>query len=131
MFKKVTILAIFLAFLMGFMTPSVFSKGDKVDLDLSLFIPEQHPRYQKVWKPWIEKIRKESGGRLVTTPYFANTLAPMPENLEVVRLGIADIGEYAMFTAPGRFPLTEVVMLPQLGGDTHGNSHGTHLFSPG
>jgi len=123
MFRKMTILAISFALLMGLTAPLAIAKGGKVELDLSLFIPQQHLRYQKVWKPWIERIRQESGGRLVITPYFANALAPMPENLAAVRSGIADIGEYAMFTAPGRFPLTEVVMLPQLAGDKMLDAH--------
>ena len=128
MFKKVIILSVSFALLMGFTALPTFAKGDKVELDLSLFIPEQHLRYQKVWKPWIERIKQESDGRLIITPYFANALAPMPENLEAVRSGIADIGEYAMFTAPGRFPLTEVVMLPQLAGDKMLDSHKATLI---
>ncbi|MFC1891366.1 TRAP transporter substrate-binding protein [Thermodesulfobacteriota bacterium] len=116
MCRKIMILMVSVCLLVGFIAPNVFAKGDKYELDLSLFIPEQHLRYQKVWKPWIEKIKMESGGRIIITPFFANALAPMPKSLEAVRNGIADIGEYAMFTAPGSFPLTEVVMLPQLAG---------------
>lgn len=114
MFRRVLVLAVCVVLLVGVAGATAFAKGDKYELDLSLFIPEQHLRYQKVWKPWIEKIKQESGGRLAITPYFVNALAPMAENLGAVRNGIADIGEYAVFTAPGRFPLTEVVMLPQL-----------------
>ena len=117
MCRRLIIFVLSLGLLAGFAAPAAFAKGDKVELDLSLFIPEQHLRYQKVWKPWIETIKKESGGRLIITPYFANALAPMAKNLEAVRNGIADIGEYATFTGPGRFPLSEVVMLPQLAGE--------------
>jgi TRAP-type transport system periplasmic protein len=127
--KKTTALTVIILLLMGLTALPALAKDDKVELDLSLFIPEQHLRYQKVWKPWIEKIKQESGGRLVITPYFASALAPMAENLEAVKGGIADIGEYAIFTAPGRFPLTEVVMLPQLAGDKMLDSHKATLIT--
>ena len=116
MFQKVSKSAIVLVVLIGLAIAPAFAQSKTVELDLSLFIPKQHLRYQKVWQPWIEKIKKESNGRLIITPYFATALAPMSENLAAVRNGIADIGEVATFTAPGRYLLTEIVMLPQLAG---------------
>ena len=116
MFKKFMIVMLGVSFLVGLAAPAAFARGKTVGLDMSLFIPKQHLRYQKVWKPWIERIKRESGGRLIITPYFANALAPMAKNLDAVRNGIADIGEYATFTAPGSFPLSEVVMLPMMAG---------------
>ncbi|MCL6477574.1 MAG: TRAP transporter substrate-binding protein [Peptococcaceae bacterium] len=63
------------------------------------------------WKNWIEK---ESGGRIKITFYPAEQAAKASDLFDAARDGIVDIGCQMYMTAPGRFPLSEVTMLPFL-----------------
>lgn len=63
-------------------------------------------------------VEERTNGQVKITPYFASALAPLPENYDAVRTGVADIGEVLIYSTPGRFPLTEILTLPALGADT-------------
>ena len=88
------------------------------ELSLSLVTPPAHLRNKHVILPWIQMLEERSGGKLKVTPYYANALAPFPEQFDAARKGIADMSEGLVFATPGRFPLTETTMLPNLGLDT-------------
>jgi len=49
-----------------------------VELNFNLVIHAQHDRHATCHKPWIEKLEKASAGKLKSTPYFFNSLTPMP-----------------------------------------------------
>ena len=66
----------------------------------------------------MEMLEKKSNGNIKLTPYFMNSLSPMPEKFNSTVDGIADISEGIVFINPGRFPLSEMLMLPELGLDT-------------
>jgi TRAP-type C4-dicarboxylate transport system substrate-binding protein len=66
-------------------------------------------------KPWIEKIEKETGGKVKITPYYSNSLTPLAEKFDATVAGIADISECPTFVNPWKYPLSEMVMLPELG----------------
>ncbi|MGD8228463.1 MAG: TRAP transporter substrate-binding protein [Desulfobacteraceae bacterium] len=94
------------------------ASAQPVELNFNLFIHAQHDRYVACHKPWIEKLEKASGGKLKITPYFSNSLTPMPEKFNSTVAGIADISEGLVFVNPGRFPMSELLMLPELGLET-------------
>ena len=113
--KKIFLIGICLILALAALPPLTSAKPAKpIELSFSLFIPEHHLRYQKVWKPWIKMVEERTKGRVKITPFFASALAPLPENYDAISKGIADIGEVLMHATPGRFPLTEMVTLPAL-----------------
>lgn len=108
----------FLIFLIvGFLGLNAVS-AQTVELNFNLFISAQHERFVLCHKPWIEKLQKQSNGKIKITPYFSNSLTPPTEKFNSTVSGIADISEGLVFVNPGRFPLSEMLLLPELGLDT-------------
>lgn len=70
---------------------------------------DRHPIVQKVFKPWIEEVKKRSNGRVIITLYNPNTLCPESEILDAVTKGQVDIGQHFCARNPGRMPLNTVV----------------------
>ena len=89
-----------------------------LELNFNLFIHAKHDRFVLCHKPWMEKLAKQSNGKIKITPYYSNSLTPMPEKFNSTVDGIADISEGLVFVNPGRFPMSEMLMLPELGLDT-------------
>ena len=89
-----------------------------IDLSLSLIIPPGHLRNINVLDPWVKMIQEKTGGKVKITVYFSAAMAPPPETFNSIVAGIADIGEGIAYATPGKFPLTETVMLPELGLET-------------
>lgn len=70
---------------------------------------DRHPIVQKVFKPWIEEVRKRTNGRVIITLYNPNTLCPEGEILDAVIKGQVDIGQHYCARNPGRMPLNTVI----------------------
>jgi TRAP-type C4-dicarboxylate transport system substrate-binding protein len=85
-----------------------------LELSLSLIIPSRHNRYVHVLDPWVKMIEEKTKGNVKITPYFANSLAPTNQMFESTVSGLADISEGLTYANPGRFPLTETLMLPEV-----------------
>jgi TRAP-type C4-dicarboxylate transport system substrate-binding protein len=121
------IMAVFIMVGFGGLT-TAFAKP--LELNFNLFISAKHDRYLTCHKPWIEKLEKASGGKLKITPYFSNSLTPMPEKFNSTVDGIADISEGLVFVNPGRFPMSDLLLLPELGLETAENASKAwwHLF---
>jgi TRAP-type C4-dicarboxylate transport system substrate-binding protein len=114
MCKKLSLILLAVILAVVFSVPAVMAADEK-ELSLSLIIPPKHLRYIHVLEPWIKKVAEKSGGKLKITPYFSAALAKPPQTYESIAAGVADIGEGIAYATPGRFPLTEIVMLPELG----------------
>lgn len=89
-----------------------------IELNFNLFIHAKHERFVLCHKPWIEMLEKQSNGKIKITPYFSDSLSPMPEKFNSTVDGIADISEGLVYVNSGRFPMSEMLMLPELGLDT-------------
>lgn len=89
-----------------------------LELSLSLVTPPKHLRNINVINPWVKMIEERTGGKVKMTVYYAAALAPPPQTFESTVSGVADISEGLVYATPGRFPLTETVMLPELGLET-------------
>jgi TRAP-type C4-dicarboxylate transport system substrate-binding protein len=113
-FFSVLIVAVLSGILIG---PSMAS-AQPIDLSVSLVIPPKHLRYINVIDPWIKMIEQRTGGKVKMTVYFSAAMAPPPETFNSIVAGVADIGEGLVYATPGKFPLTETVMLPELGLNT-------------
>lgn len=86
-----------------------------IELSLGLITPPTHLRNTNVIQPWMKMIEEKTQGKVKVTPYYAGALAPPPESFNSIVSGVADMGEGIAYATPGRFPLTEIVMLPELG----------------
>jgi TRAP-type transport system periplasmic protein len=86
-----------------------------IELSLCLMTPPKHLRVIHVFEPWIKMVDEKSGGRLKIKPYFSSTLAQPQETFDAVESGVADMGESYTFGNPGRFLLSETLMLPEMG----------------
>ncbi|MFH1490107.1 MAG: TRAP transporter substrate-binding protein, partial [Pseudomonadota bacterium] len=78
----------------------------------------KHERFVLCHKPWIEMLEKQSKGQIKITPYYSNSLTPPTEKFNSTVDGIADISEGIVFVNSGRFPMSEMLMLPELGLET-------------
>lgn len=86
-----------------------------IELNFNLHISATHERMVHCHKVWIENIEKETGGKVKITPYYSNSLTPLTEKFDATVAGIADISECLTFVNPWRFPLSEMLMLPEMG----------------
>jgi TRAP-type C4-dicarboxylate transport system substrate-binding protein len=115
--KKMIYGTIVIFLIVGFLGLNAAS-ARPIELNFNLFIHAKHERYVHCHVPWIEKLEKQSNGKIKITPYYSNSLTPMPEKFNSTVDGIADISEGIIFVNPGRFPMSEMLMLPELGLET-------------
>ena len=86
-------------------SPVLAAKERPVRLTMTTQYMDRHPIVQKVFKPWIEEVKKRTGGRVLITLYNPNTLCPEGEILDAVLKGQVDIGQHFCARNPGRMPL--------------------------
>jgi TRAP-type C4-dicarboxylate transport system substrate-binding protein len=96
---------------LGAMT--VVSHAQDVTLKLHQMLPPQATIPAKAILPWIEKVQKESGGKLKVEKYDAMALGGTPPQLvDQVNDGFVDLIWTVIGYTPGRFPATEAFELP-------------------
>ncbi|MDQ3058447.1 MAG: TRAP transporter substrate-binding protein [Pseudomonadota bacterium] len=84
-----------------------------VTLKFHTFISPQSQNWLTMHKPWMEKIEKESGGRIKFEGYPGMQLGGTPGQLyDQVRDGTVDVVWALPGYTPGRFPRVEVFELP-------------------
>jgi TRAP-type C4-dicarboxylate transport system substrate-binding protein len=64
---------------------------------------------------WCDKIKEATKGRVNITLYPGSTIASVPEELDAVKTGAADIAWIFSSLYAGQFPITEAMMLPLIG----------------
>lgn len=84
-----------------------------VTLKFHTFMAPQSNVYINMHKAWMDKVEKESGGRIKFEGYPAMQLGGTPVQLfDQARDGVVDIVWTLPGNTPGRFPRTEVFELP-------------------
>jgi TRAP-type C4-dicarboxylate transport system substrate-binding protein len=84
-----------------------------VTLKFHTFMAPQSNVYINMHKAWMDKVEKESGGRIKFEGYPAMQLGGTPVQLfDQARDGVVDIIWTLPGNTPGRFPRTEVFELP-------------------
>jgi TRAP-type transport system periplasmic protein len=91
------------------------ASAQTIELSLSLMIPPKHLRNINVFEPWIKMVEERTQGKVKIKPFFSSTLAQPQETFDGVASGVADMGESYTFGNPGRFALSETLMLPEMG----------------
>jgi TRAP-type C4-dicarboxylate transport system substrate-binding protein len=86
-----------------------------IELSLGLIVPPKHLRYLQVLEPWSKMIEERAKGAVKINPFFNMTLSPAAEMFDATVAGVADISESYTFGVPGKFALTEFLMLPETG----------------
>lgn len=74
---------------------------------------EQSINYKRVIGPMLSEIEKESKGRIKFVSFSGTTLGPPPQFFDMISTGKADIGNHSPGYTPGRFPLSDIMTLPQ------------------
>lgn len=88
------------------------ASAQEIKLKLSHFVPPAHNHHQNVLLPWVEEVRKRTGGRVEITIFPGASLCKPQQQYDCARDGIADIAWAVTGWTPGRFPMTSVVELP-------------------
>jgi TRAP-type C4-dicarboxylate transport system substrate-binding protein len=84
-----------------------------VTLKFHTFMAPQSNVWLKMHKAWMDKVEKDSGGRIKFEAYPAMQLGGTPVQLfDQARDGVVDIVWTLPGNTPGRFPRTEVFELP-------------------
>lgn len=99
----------------GIIFLNTFAIAKPIELSLGLIVPPKHLRYIHVIEPWIKMIEERTKGAVKINPYFNMTLAPAAELFDATVSGVADISESYTFGKPGKFPITEILQLPETG----------------
>jgi TRAP-type C4-dicarboxylate transport system substrate-binding protein len=86
-----------------------------IELNFGMDIPTTHLRWKHIYEPWIKMVEEKSQGNLKIVPYFAGALASTTEAYDSTVSGVMDISEVVTGWTPGRFPLSETIMLPGIG----------------
>lgn len=109
--KKLCFLAIMVFTLVTFFAGSVPAK----DLSLNLMTPPKHLRNTNVFEPWVKMVDERTKGAIKIKMYYSNTMSPLSEMYDSTVSGVSDLTESYTFAVPGRFSLTEFLMLPEMG----------------
>jgi TRAP-type C4-dicarboxylate transport system substrate-binding protein len=102
---------------------SVFARRagaqEPIKLRMSHFLSPMAPSQTKLFKPWADRVEKDSGGRIKCEIYPAMQLGGKPPQLfDQARTGVADIIWTVPGYTPGRVALAAVFELPFVVGST-------------
>jgi TRAP-type transport system periplasmic protein len=101
--------------LAGMLFCTMVASAKPIELSLGLIVPPKHLRYLQVIEPWMKMIEERTKGAVKINPYFNMTLSPAAEMFDATVSGLADLSESYTFGVPGKFALTEFLMLPETG----------------
>ncbi len=101
-----------MALLVTFTVP--VAAADKFVIKLASEYPDKHPTVKNAIFPWIEEVKKKSGGRLVVQFFNPNTLCPAKEVYDAVTGGSVDMGATPCHFTHGKFPMSEAIQLPMI-----------------
>ena len=92
---------------------TTWASAQDVTMRLHQMLPSQATIPAKAITPWIEKVEKDSGGKIKIEKFDTMALGGKPPELvDQVRDGVVDIIWTVIGYTPGRFPSTEVYELP-------------------
>lgn len=89
------------------------SLAQTIELKVSMFAPPSNAWNRELVKVASE-VEEKSKGRLKLALFHTGQLGPPPRQFDLVRTGVADIAYVLAGLTPGRFPLSELVIMPGL-----------------
>ncbi len=96
--------------LLAFVCPAQ-AQERQIRLKFATFSPPMS-RVAAIAEQWCKEVEKRSNGKLKVNFYPGGVLVPANQSYEAAVKGITDISLTSQQWVPGRFPLTEGVMLP-------------------
>lgn len=100
-----------------------------VTLKFQTFVPASSNLWSRVVMPWMQKVEKESGGRIKFEGYTSMQLGgTAPQLLDQARDGVVDLVWTLTGYTAGRFPSAEVFELPFMTYDGEGSSKAVWEF---
>ena len=86
--------------------PGLATSADVIKLTYASLYGSDHTM-SRADKLWIEKIQKETNGRVQITPYWGGTLFPLADAIDEMVIGTADIGVVSPVRARMGFEITK------------------------
>lgn len=86
----------------------------------SSWVPPSHPIVELVWKRWIEQVKTATEGRVVIE--LVPPLGKPEAHYDLVRNGVADVGNISIAYTASRFPLMRAFDLPHMSNVTLASS---------
>lgn len=84
---------------------------DTIELKVSMFSPPGNTLNKEFIKI-AREVEERSKGRLKLVLFHTSQLGPPPRQYDLVRTGVADMAYVMAGLTPGRFPLSELVIMP-------------------
>ncbi|MBN1848063.1 MAG: TRAP transporter substrate-binding protein DctP [Deltaproteobacteria bacterium] len=88
---------------------TVFAKSDTVTLKYGAAMGSAHP-FSMADQAWIQKIEKETKGKVRIQPFWGSILIKQNEAIEQVKKGVCDIAFIVPGYAPAGFPVAKSMM---------------------
>lgn len=85
--------------------------AQEIKLRYSVIWPQMHPM-TKLMVEWGQDVEKATQGRIKTTMFASNTLAPPMQAYDATAKGVVDVCGNLLAYSPGRLPLSEVLQQP-------------------
>jgi TRAP-type transport system periplasmic protein len=87
------------------------AQAQEIKLRYSVIWPQMHPM-TKLMVEWGSDVEKATGGRIKTSMFASNTLAPPMQAYDATAKGVVDVCGNLLAYSPGRLPLSEVLQQP-------------------
>lgn len=85
-----------------------------VNLRYAHFMPQASWQHEKLFQAWADAVQEDSGGRVKVTVFPAETLGKAQAGYDNAKNGIADIAWTVQGYTANRFPLSQLMELPNL-----------------
>jgi TRAP-type C4-dicarboxylate transport system substrate-binding protein len=96
-------------------TTTTQAETKPIELIMNFAEPEGHPRWGTLIKPWLDQVEAKTNGKVKFINYFGSSLTTEGNVWEACRGGLSDLAEMYTDANPGKFPLTELLLLPNTG----------------
>lgn len=105
-------------------TAASFAQAQPRELKVSLFTPPG-TIVNRVFVDIAKELEQKSNGQLKLSLFHSSQLGPPPRQFDLARTGVADIAYVMTTLTPGRFPLTDLMVMPGI--DATGSRGGAVL----
>lgn len=87
-------------------------QGEPVSLRISTGLSAQHGWWEGMTVPWMDRVEELTDGQVEFTAFTGGELVATPDEHDALQEGTVDIAVTLPAYLPGRFPFSEITMLP-------------------
>jgi TRAP-type C4-dicarboxylate transport system substrate-binding protein len=88
------------------------AEGEQITLRISTGLSAQHAWWEGMTVPWMERVEELTDGQVEFTAFTGGELVETPDEHDALMEGTVDVALTLPAYLPGRFPFSEVTMLP-------------------